>query len=53
MGLKSKQGNVTCAFLHADIGPGENTYVDKYAPGFCSILESQYKEMSRIEEDSL
>jgi len=21
--LKSKQGDVTCAFLHADLGPGE------------------------------
>jgi len=28
MGLKAKQGDVTCAFLHADLGPGENVYVD-------------------------
>ena len=27
--LKSaKQGDVTCAFLHADLGPGETVYVD-------------------------
>ena len=28
LGLKSKQGDVTCAFLHADLEPGENFYVD-------------------------
>jgi len=28
LGLKLKQGDVTCAFLHADLGPGENVYVD-------------------------
>ena len=26
--LKSKQGNVTCAFLHADLGPDETVYVE-------------------------
>ena len=26
LGLKSKQGNVTCAFLHADLEPGESVY---------------------------
>jgi hypothetical protein len=28
LGLKSKQGDVTCAFLHSDLGPGEIVYVD-------------------------
>jgi hypothetical protein len=28
LGLKSKQGDVTCAFLHGDIKPGENVHVD-------------------------
>ena len=28
LGLKSKQGNVTCAFLHADLAPDETVYVD-------------------------
>jgi hypothetical protein len=28
LGLKSKQGDVTCAFLHADLEPGETVYVD-------------------------
>ena len=26
--LKSKQGDVTCAFLHADLGPDEEVYVE-------------------------
>ncbi len=26
--MKSKQGNVTCAFLHADLAPDESVYVD-------------------------
>ena len=28
LGLKSKQGDVTCAFLHSDLGPGETVYVN-------------------------
>ncbi len=28
LGLKSKQGDITCAFLHADLEPGKNVYVD-------------------------
>ncbi len=28
LGLKSKQGDVTCALLHADLEPGDNVYVD-------------------------
>jgi hypothetical protein len=28
LGLKSKQGDVTCAFLHADLKPGETVYAD-------------------------
>ena len=28
LGLKSKQGDVTCAFLHADIAPDDTVYVD-------------------------
>ncbi len=28
LGLKSKQGGVTCAFLHADLAPDETVYVD-------------------------
>ena len=27
-GLNSKQGDVTCAFLHADLARGETVYVD-------------------------
>ncbi len=28
LGLKSKQGDVTCAFIHADLAPDETVYVD-------------------------
>ncbi len=28
LGLKSMQGNVTCAFLHADLEENETVYVD-------------------------
>jgi hypothetical protein len=37
--LKSKQGNVTCAFLHGELEPSENVYV-KMPLGF-----SQYAKM--------
>ena len=28
LGLKSKQGDVTCAFLNANLAPDETVYVD-------------------------
>jgi hypothetical protein len=28
LGLKSKEGNVLCAFLHGELEPGENVYVE-------------------------
>ncbi len=28
LGLKPKQGNVLCAFLHGEIEPGENVYAE-------------------------
>jgi hypothetical protein len=28
LGLKSKQGDVLCAFLHGELEPGENVYVE-------------------------
>ncbi len=28
LGLKSKQGNILCAFLHGELEPGENFYVE-------------------------
>ncbi len=28
LGLKSKQGDVTCAFLHAGLAPDETVFVD-------------------------
>jgi hypothetical protein len=46
LGLKSKQGDVTCAFLHADLKPGETVYVDmplgfnsKSKNGKCKVLK--------------
>jgi hypothetical protein len=38
LGLKSMQGNVTCAFLHADLEEGKNVYVEMPA------VFSQYGE---------
>ena len=28
LGLKSKQGNIFCAFFHGELEPGENVYVE-------------------------
>ncbi len=46
LGLKSKQGDVTCAFLHADLTPDETVYVDmplrfntKSKNGKCQVLK--------------
>ena len=33
LGLKSKQGDMLAAFLHADLGPGKHVYI-KIPPGF-------------------
>jgi hypothetical protein len=51
LGLKSKQGDVTCAFLHADLKPGENVYVDMPL-GFAQYSKDGTKK-SQIKEDSL
>jgi len=45
LGLKSKQGDVTCAFLHADLGPGENVYVD-LPLGFAHIRRTEQRNVS-------
>jgi len=39
LGLKSKQGDVTCPFLHSDLGPGTTVYVDMPL-GFNSKIEN-------------
>ncbi len=46
LGLKSKQGGVTCAFLHADLAPDETVYVamplgfnTKSKNGKCKVLK--------------
>ncbi len=52
LGLKSKQGDVTCAFLHADLEPGENVYVDMPLD-FAQYLKDGTKKCLKFEEDSL
>ncbi len=46
LGLKSKQGDINCAFLHADLAPDETVYVDmslgfntKSKNGKCQVLK--------------
>ena len=43
--LKSKQGNVLCAFLHGELEPGENVYVEMPL-GFSSILRMGQEKSS-------
>ncbi len=42
LGLKSKQGDVTCAFLHADLAPDETVYVDMPLGCVCVFPTSGY-----------
>ena len=49
LGLKSKQGDVTCAFLHADLGPGENIYVDMPL-GFDQYLKDRTKKCLKLKK---
>jgi hypothetical protein len=47
--LKSKQGDVTCAFLHADLEPGENVYVDMPL-GFSQYLKDGTKKCLKLKK---
>ena len=49
LGLKSKQGDVTCAFLHADLEPGENVYVDMPL-GFAQYLKDGTKKCLKLKK---
>jgi hypothetical protein len=49
LGLKSKQGDVTCAFLYADLGPGENVYVDMPL-GFAQYLKNGTKKCPKLKK---
>ncbi len=49
LGLKSKQGDITCAFLHADLKPGENVYVDTPL-GFAQYLKDGTKKCFKLKK---
>ncbi len=51
LGLKSKQGDVTCAFLHADLEPGENVYVDMPL-GFTQYSKDGTKKCLKLKKKS-
>jgi hypothetical protein len=49
LGLKSKQGDITCAFLHADLEPGENVYVDMPL-GFAQYSKDGTKKFLKLKK---
>ncbi len=49
LGLKLKQGDITCAFLHADLEPGENVYVDMPL-GFSQFLKDGTKKCLKLKK---
>ena len=49
LGLKSKQGDITCIFLHADLEPGENVYVDMPL-GFAQYLKDGTKKCLKLKK---
>ncbi len=48
-GLKSKQGEVTCTFLHSDLEPGENVYVDMPL-GFAQYSKNGIKKCLKLKK---
>jgi hypothetical protein len=49
LGLKSKQGDVKCAFLHADLEPGENVYVEMPL-GFTQYLKNGIQKVLKLKK---
>jgi hypothetical protein len=47
LGLKSKQGDVTCTFLHPNLEPGETVYVDMPL-GFNSKSKNGKRQMLKL-----
>ena len=47
LGLKYKQGDVTCAFLHANLEPGETVYIDMPL-GFNSKSKNGKREVLKL-----
>ncbi len=52
LGLKSKQGDVTCAFLHADLAPDESVYVDMPL-GFNTKSKNGKRQVLKIKQTGL
>ena len=49
LGLRSKQGDVTCTFLHADLEPGENADVDMPL-GFAQYSKNGIKKCLKLKK---
>jgi hypothetical protein len=49
LGMKSKQGDVTCTVLHADLEPGENVYVDMPL-GFAQYSKNRLKKSLKLKK---
>jgi hypothetical protein len=49
LGLKPKQGDVTCTFLHADLEPGENVYVDMPL-GFAQYSKNRIQKCLKLKK---
>jgi hypothetical protein len=49
LGLKSKQGNVLCAFLHGELEPGENVYV-KMPLGFSQHSKDGTRKVIKLKK---
>ncbi len=49
LGLKSKQGDVTCTFLHVDLEPGENVYVEMPL-GFTQYLKNGIQNVLKLKK---
>ncbi len=49
LGMKSKQGDVTCDFLHAGLEPGENVYVDMPL-GFAQYLKNGIQKCLKLKK---
>ena len=47
LGLKSKQGNVLCAFLHGELQPDENVYVE-IPLGFSQYAKDGTKKVLKL-----
>jgi hypothetical protein len=49
LGLRSKQGDVTCAFLHADLEPDKNDYVEMLL-GFTQYLKNGIQKVLKLKK---